>query len=88
MVHTHRAHHLDQLPVSELQHANNETKIKSAKSDFNEQVLSSRDGRPFDHNRHGTKRGRVAVPVSGGELGPHVTQCRLGRGLSRYQVAS
>jgi len=41
MVHTHRAHHLDQLPASELQHANNETKIKSAKSDFNEQVLSS-----------------------------------------------
>ena len=24
----------------------------------------------------------------GGELGPHLTQCRLGRGLPPYQVAS
>jgi len=27
-------------------------------------------------------------PFGEGELGPHLTQCRLGRGLSSYQVAS
>ena len=30
----------------------------------------------------------AAVPLSMGELGPHLTQCRLGRGLPPYQVAS
>jgi len=35
----------------------------------------------------GRKEG-AAVPLSGGELGPHLTQCRLGRGLPTYQVAS
>jgi len=34
----------------------------------------------------GTKLG--AVPFSGGELGPHLTQCRVGQGLPPYQVAS
>jgi len=29
-----------------------------------------------------------AVPLLGGGLGPHVTQCCLGRGLPSYQVAS
>jgi len=29
----------------------------------------------------------AAVPLSG-QLGPHLTQCRLGRGLPSYQVAS
>ena len=29
------------------------------------------------HNRHGPKRGG-AVPFSQGELGPRLTQCRLG----------
>jgi len=33
----------------------------------------------FGHNRHGLKIG---------ELGPHLTQCRLGWGLPPYQVAS
>jgi len=28
------------------------------------------------------------VPLSVGELGPHLTQCGLGRGLAPYQVAS
>ena len=37
------------------------------------------------HNRHRPKRGGAAVPLSWGELGPHLTQCRLGR---VYQVAS
>jgi len=32
-------------------------------------------------------RGGAAVPLSRG-LGPHLTQCRLGRGLPHYQVAS
>jgi len=27
-----------------------------------------------------------AVPLFKGELGPHVTQCGLGRGLPQYQV--
>jgi len=30
----------------------------------------------------------VAVPLSEGDLGTHLTQCRLGRGLPPYQVAS
>jgi len=30
----------------------------------------------------------AAVPLSVGELGPHLTQCGLGRGLPTYQVAS
>jgi len=30
----------------------------------------------------------AAVPLSAGELGPHLTQYRLGRGLLPYQVAS
>ena len=35
----------------------------------------------------GLRRG-AAVPLSVGELGPHLTQCRLGRRLLSYQVAS
>jgi len=34
------------------------------------------------------KVGMAAVPLSVGELGPHLTQCRLGRGVPPYQVAS
>jgi len=30
----------------------------------------------------------AAVPLSMGELGPHLTQCCLGQGLPPYQVAS
>jgi len=37
---------------------------------------------PFGHNRHGPKVG-AAVPLSG-ELGLHLTQCRLGRGSPPY----
>ena len=29
----------------------------------------------------------AAVPLSVGELGPHLTQCGLGRALPAYQVA-
>jgi len=38
----------------------------------------------------GRKEGVAAVPLSGeGEvLGPHITQCGLGRGLPPYEVAS
>ena len=32
--------------------------------------------------------GGAAVPLSMGELGPHLTQCRLGQGLPPHQVAS
>ena len=35
----------------------------------------------------GRKEG-APVPLPGGELGPHLTQCGLGRGLLQYQVAS
>jgi len=31
---------------------------------------------------------RVVPPFWGRELGPHLTECRLGRGLPPYQVAS
>jgi len=59
----------------------------------NEQVLnSSWDGRPFGINRHRPKIGGLCPPplFLGGEnwLGPHVTQCGLGRGLPSHQVAS
>jgi len=30
----------------------------------------------------------AAVPLSVGELGPYLTQCRLSRGLPPYQVVS
>ena len=41
----------------------------------------------FGHNRHGPKIG--GSPLLGeGELGSHLTQCRLGSGLPPYQVAS
>jgi len=38
------------------------------------------------HNRHGPKI-RQLCPFTG-ELGPHLTQCGLGRGLPPYQMAS
>jgi len=40
------------------------------------------------HNRHAPKRGGLLYPFRGGELGPHLTQCGLGRRLLPYQVAS
>jgi len=51
---------------------------------------------PFGYSRHGRslygRRLEIgeggAVPLSMGELGPHLTQCGLGRGLPPYQVAS
>jgi len=32
--------------------------------------------------------GGCCAPFRGGELGSHLTQCRLGRGLPLYQVVS
>jgi len=49
-----------------------------------QELSSCWDGRPFGHNRHGPKAGRGCC----GGLGPHLTQCGLGRGISLYQVAS
>jgi len=50
------------------------------------QVLScSWDGRPFVHDRH---EPGCCAPFGWGELGPHLIQCGLGRGLPPYQVAS
>ena len=53
-----------------------------------QELSSCWDGRLFGHNRHGPKSRGAAVPPSAGDLGPHLTQCRLGRGLPPYQVAS
>jgi len=55
---------------------------------MNQQELSSCwDGRPC-HNKVGQKVTGCYVPLSvGGQLGPHLKQCRLGRGLPLYQVA-
>jgi len=39
------------------------------------------------HNRHGPKRGGCSAHFVG-ELGPHLTQCGLGRDLLPYQMAS
>ena len=41
----------------------------------------------WHHNRHRPKSGD-AVPLFGGEIRPHLTQCGLVQGLSSYQVAS
>ena len=56
-------------------------------------ICSSWDGRPFRHNSYGSKRhrpksGGCCASLRGGELGSHLTQCRLSRGLPPYQVAS
>jgi len=49
-------------------------------------LSSSWDERPFDHNRHGPKIGRGGECAPLRELGPHLTQRHLGRGLPSYQV--
>jgi len=36
----------------------------------------------------GRKLGGGCAPLGDGELGPHLTQCRVSRGLPPYQVAS
>ena len=44
---------------------------------------------PFGYNKNGPKiREGAPPPFWGGELGLHLTQCHLGRGLPPYQVAS
>ena len=48
---------------------------------------SSWDGRPFDHNRHWPKIGGLHPLFGEGELGPHLAQCGLGRGLPPYQLS-
>ena len=40
------------------------------------------------HNRHGPKTGGGLLCPFRGELGPRLTQGRMGRGLPPYQVAS
>jgi len=118
-------------PLSKTDEIKNKTVVELAI-----QVLSSsRDGRPFGHNRHGPKIKSCAIylsflggtgstsntmsswprptsvpsgilihpavwpqrawaenwglcPLFGGKLGPHLTQCGRGRGLSPCQVSS
>jgi len=48
------------------------------------ELSSYLDGRPFGHNRHWSKSGELLCPFPRGQLGPHLTQCRLGRGLPPY----
>jgi len=50
-----------------------------------QELSSSWDGQPFSHNKHRPNIAGAAVPVIG-KLGPHLTQCRLGRGLPLYRV--
>ena len=53
-----------------------------------QQLSSCWDGRSFDHNRRGPRSGGgCCAPFRGGEPGPHLTQCGLGRGLPPRQVA-
>jgi len=52
-----------------------------------QELSSSWDERPFRHNRHGPKSGGWCAPFRGG-ADPHLTQCRLSRCLSAYQVTS
>jgi len=51
-----------------------------------QELSSCWDGRPFGHNRRGPKSGGYCAHFPGG-LGPHLTQCGLGRGLPLCQVA-
>jgi len=53
-----------------------------------QELSSCSDGRPFGHNTHGPKSVGLLCPFPWGELGPHLTQCGLDRGLSLHQVAS
>ena len=54
-----------------------------------QELSSCWDGRAFEHNTHGLKCGELLCPFPWRwELGPRLTQCRLGRGLPPYQVAS
>jgi len=54
-----------------------------------QELSSCWDGRPFGHNRHGPKSGGLLCPFPWGrELGPHLTQCRLGQALPPHEVAS
>ena len=42
----------------------------------------------YRHNEHGPKIGEGLCPLREGELGPHLTQCRLGGGLPPNKVIS
>ena len=62
---------------------------KPDKTKKRQELSNSWDGRPFGHNRHQPESGRgILCPFAWGELGSHLTQCRLGWGLPLYQVAS
>jgi len=63
-------------------------KITNGRRKCEQELTSCWDGRPFGPNRHGPKSGGLLCPFPWGELGSNLTQCRLGRGLSPYQVAS
>jgi len=58
---------------------------------FVQELSSCWNGWPFDHNRHGPKSWRGLLypfPRESCIPNPHLTHCRLGRGLPLYQVAS
>ena len=53
-----------------------------------QEISSCWNGRPLGQNRNGPKSGGLLCSFPWGELGSHLTQCRLGQGLPLYQVAS
>jgi len=55
---------------------------------YNNSSAVAEMGDRLAHNRHYPKSEEDVVPLSVGELGPHLTQCRLSQGLPPYQVAS
>jgi len=55
---------------------------------YNNSSAVTEMGDRLAHNRRGPKSGEDAVSLSVGELGPHLTQCSLGRGLPPHQVVS
>jgi len=52
-----------------------------------QELSSCSDGRPFGYKRQAEKWGGCCAPFHVGELGPHLTQCHMGRDLPPHQVA-
>jgi len=58
---------------------------QTSRSQDEQELSSSWDGQPLATIHMGRKLG--TCPFWGRELGPHLIQCRMGRGLPPYQVA-
>jgi len=80
--------HLEHCVAAYPPHFNEDKELREKYGVISQQVLSSSwHGRPFGQNRHRPKIGEAVVPFWG-ELGSHLTQCRLCRGLPPCQVSS